>query len=42
MESLELLVRGLLALALMGGLMVAARARFRRREQAAPTDNGLD
>jgi len=41
--ALELLLRGSVALVIMGVLIVAARIRFRaNRERGAPTDIGLD
>ena len=43
MDPAELLIRGLVALAVMVLLVVAARARFRSgREDGSPSDIGLD
>lgn len=43
MDPLDLLIRGVVALAVMGLLMAAARLRFRgEHDRGAPTDIGLD
>ena len=43
MDPVELLIRGLVALAAMAVLVVAARARFRSgRDDGSPSDIGLD
>jgi hypothetical protein len=40
---LELLLRGIVALVIMGVVILGARIRFRAdRERGAPTDIGLD
>jgi hypothetical protein len=42
MESLDLLIRGLAALGVTGVIAVLARARFRKSDDGAPADIGLD
>jgi hypothetical protein len=42
MESLDLLIRGLAALGVTGVIGVLARARFRKSDDGAPADIGLD